>query len=89
MKLWKIEATAVQKKESDGGDCRVSTQIPTFYLHPDVQAIRDGKHACEIARKVIDPFGVLIVYPCAALEEDGVIIESSYAAADFGPEKTE
>lgn len=47
--------TACVERETDGG--KSMRQIPTFYLHPNVQGIVSEQHACEIAYSIIDPFG--------------------------------
>ncbi len=30
--------------------------LPTFYLHPSVQGLRDADHAAGIAHRILDPF---------------------------------
>ena len=48
-----VQATAVYKTE-DGWTGTI--QIPTFYLHEDMQGIVNEEHAKEIAKRIIDPW---------------------------------
>lgn len=88
-KLWVIQAQAVLEKDGrwtkdDGWTS--STGVPTFYLDPDMQGILTAEHACRVAMKIINPFGLLKVYVSAiALDvKTGLTVESEYAA--LGPQ---
>ena len=48
-----IQAT-ITKRTPHG---TITKQVPTFYLHEDVQGIVSTEHASKIARTIIDPFG--------------------------------
>lgn len=39
-----------------------SKQIPTFYLNGDVQGITNADTAIQLAKEIIDPFGLLEVH---------------------------
>lgn len=76
MRLWAIQARVARKQESAWVE---TVGIPTFFLHPDVQLIENGQHACEIARKVVDPFRLLKMTIMAIAEDDGAIQPDTYA----------
>jgi len=82
-KLWLIQAQAVHERDDSWTG---STGVPTFYLDPDIQGILTAEHACRVAMKIINPFGLLKVYVSAiALDvKTGLTIESEYAA--LGPQ---
>lgn len=50
MKLWQIQA---QQTYITPDGWVTTHQIPTFYLHPDVQGITDKQHAAQIAMEII------------------------------------
>lgn len=49
---YQIQATVARTEDGR----TITKQIPTFYLHKDVQGIMDTDHAILIARQIIDPF---------------------------------
>jgi len=61
--FWQIQARVSYRKPNGWTE---EAQLPTFYLDPDVQAIRSAEHAESIAEKIIDPFGLYQVCPLAA-----------------------
>jgi hypothetical protein len=50
---------------------RGTVDVPTFALDVDIQGIRDRDHAERIARRVIDPLGLLNVFPVVTMPGDG------------------
>jgi hypothetical protein len=58
-----IQATITKKT----GGFSTTKQVPTFYLHEDVQGIVSAEHAEKIARSIIDPFGEYETHVHAAL----------------------
>lgn len=52
---WKVVARV--SRQTDTG-WQTSVGIPLFFLGVDIQGIVNAEHAQEIARKVIDPFGL-------------------------------
>ena len=55
-RMWIVQAEVVWITP-DG--YRRSCGVPTFFLHTDVQGITDEAHAEQIAKRIIDPFGLL------------------------------
>lgn len=53
IKMYAINATVVQTVP--GG--RISRQLPTFFLNPNVQGIINEEDALNIAERIIDPDG--------------------------------
>lgn len=51
MKYYSITASVTEETE----DGFIDRQIPTFYLHRDVQGIMNHEHAEKIARTIINP----------------------------------
>ena len=41
------------------GDYSGSRQVPLFYLHSDVQGIKDIPHAKSIAESILNPLGLI------------------------------
>jgi hypothetical protein len=83
LKLWCILANVTWTTEAGWG---TATSVPTFFLDPNIQAIRDGNHACEIARKIIDPLGVLGVHVGVKLDTNGEPDDDSVVFRTFKPE---
>lgn len=52
-KMYAVQAN-IERTHSDGYTS--SVQVATFYLHPNVQGIRNEPHAERIARDILDPF---------------------------------
>ncbi len=56
MIYYAVTAIAVRTEvDSDGKESHRTQQVPTFYLHKNVQGIVDQAHAMEIARRVVNP----------------------------------
>lgn len=56
--LWCVSATV---SHTHGG-WHSARQVPTFYLHPDVQGITSEKHAKSIARDVLETAGADVCF---------------------------
>jgi len=48
---YQVSGTVVESTK----DGKITNQIPTFYLHRDVQGIVSVEHAIKIAKTVVDP----------------------------------
>ena len=66
-RMWTVRATVA--RETDDG-WRTTDQVPTFFLHMDVQGILDTEHAERVAHRVVDPFGLYEVHVSVAPPED-------------------
>lgn len=84
MKLWCVLAHISWVTE---GGWETSTGIPTFFLDPSIQAIQNNEHACEIARKIIDPLGNLIVNVGVRLDMNGLAMDETVVFKTFKPEE--
>ena len=50
---------------------RSSVQVPTFVLDADIQGITTPEHAEQVAKKVIDPLGLLEVHVVVTMPGEG------------------
>ena len=50
---------------------RTNTDVPTFYLDPDIQGIVSARHACKVALDTIDRFRLLTVHVVAYKQDTG------------------
>ena len=54
--MYAITACVSNRTSKDRYGFLATRQLPTFYLHENVQGIVDEKHAETIAREIINPF---------------------------------
>lgn len=52
--MYAVTATVTHRQKNGS----LTAQVPTFYLHPDVQGITSIEHAEIIARSIINPMNV-------------------------------
>jgi hypothetical protein len=66
-KMLYVVATVTREE----GGWRGAVQLPTFALDPDIQGIRNAKHAGDIVRKIVDPLGIGYDIHVVVSDEDG------------------